>query len=190
MYEHLTDSQDCLPSAGSQLRKIIFHINTALQVHHAFYLIRQNLLLCGPLQHPLEEGSGTNIDPPKVTGVPGRLNPGENNLLLFQFRAFSTGSAYEAVMGWHKVAHLKLEAGGSRSCSRPWQADAEVRQRARLSLLHPMTPGREDLRADLKPHMRGTQVTRLLLCSEGARLGSGLPDAEWGWAAEPSLLTS
>lgn len=36
----------------------------------------------------------------------------------------------------------------------------------------------------------GAQVTRLLLCSEGARLGSGPPDAEWGWAAEPSLLTS
>lgn len=36
----LTDSQGYLPSAGSQLGKIIFHVNT-LQVHHTFSFIRR-----------------------------------------------------------------------------------------------------------------------------------------------------
>lgn len=43
----LTDSQGYLPSAGSQLGKITFHINT-LQVHHTFSFIRRNLFSFDP----------------------------------------------------------------------------------------------------------------------------------------------
>lgn len=36
----LTDSLGYLPSVGSQVGKIIFHITTTLQVYHTFYFIR------------------------------------------------------------------------------------------------------------------------------------------------------
>lgn len=58
----LTDSQGYLPRAGSELGKIIFHINTALQVHQAHYLTRQILLSFGPCIVPWRKGSGTNTE--------------------------------------------------------------------------------------------------------------------------------
>lgn len=58
----LTDSQGYLPRAGFQLEKIIFHINTALQVHQAHYLTRQILLSFGLCIIPWRKGSGTNTE--------------------------------------------------------------------------------------------------------------------------------
>lgn len=57
----LTDSQGYLPSAGSQLRKIIFHVNT-LQVHHTFSFIRKNSRSFGPCNILWRKGRGTNAE--------------------------------------------------------------------------------------------------------------------------------
>jgi len=58
----LTDSQGYLPNAGSQLGQIIFHFTTTLQVHHALYFLRQNLLSFGPCNIPWRKGSGLNAE--------------------------------------------------------------------------------------------------------------------------------
>lgn len=123
----LTDSQDYLASASSQLGKIIFHITTTLQVHHGILLHKADLLSFGPCNFPQRNGSGTNTE--RYTSGPRSreyLVPKVRTVFNSHFGAFSTRSAYKAVMGWHGQMHLKLEAGGSWSCSHPRQGDAEA----------------------------------------------------------------
>jgi hypothetical protein len=98
----LTDSQGYLPRAGSHLGKLIFHINTALEVHYEFYFTRPNVFSFGPSDIPQRIGGRTNtethmIDP--KAQVQGQLNLGEGSFFNSQFRTFSARSAHKAIMG-------------------------------------------------------------------------------------------
>lgn len=140
----LTDSQGYLPSAGSQLGKIIFH---------AFYFIRQNLLSFGPRNIPWRKGRGLNRERShECLGDWIQVRPvfSTPSSVLSQL-ALPTRQSWADTGGctwsWKQM--------GVRAAHIPGRQMLEHRQSAGLNLLRPTISRREDLRADLKSHMWG-----------------------------------